>query len=154
MCRISAIPCVQKAVKLYNGFIDPTAFNKSTMADDVKILTRPCDCPPECEIQSYPSEITSGPFNRDFSINNLVFFKDVLIVNQSLVHVFFTDLITTRYRQDMFQNWLGVMAAFGGVLSLFLGYSMVSTFELIYFFTLRSFFDKVIEYNKKRETHH
>lgn len=41
----------------------------------------------------------------------------------------------------MYQNWLGVLASFGGLLGLFLGFSLINGFELFYFFTIRPLFD-------------
>lgn len=96
---------------------------------------------------SYPSEISTGPLIRNFSHNSVSFFKDTHLNDQALVHIFFTDLIATHYRKDMYQNWLGVLAAFGGLLGLFLGFSLVTGFELVYFFTIRTFFDKLAEKN-------
>jgi len=59
------------------------------------------------------------------------------------LHVFFNDLVSTYYRRDIYQNWLGILATFGGILGLFLGFSFVTGFELIYFFTIRVFFDYI-----------
>ena len=98
---------------------------------------------------SYPAEISTGPLNRNFSHNSVSFFKDISLTDQTLVHIFFTDLIATHYRKDMYQNWLGVLAAFGGLLGLFLGFSLVTGFELVYFFTIRTFFDKLAEKSAK-----
>jgi hypothetical protein len=94
---------------------------------------------------SYPSEISTGPLKRNYSFNSVSFFKDTHLTDQALVHIFFTDLIATHYRKDMYQNWLGILAAFGGLLGLFLGFSLVTGFELVYFFTIRTFFDKLAE---------
>jgi amiloride-sensitive sodium channel len=58
--------------------------------------------------------VSTGALFRDFSRNSLSFFKDINLTDQALVHVFFNDLISTHYRKDMYQNWLGVLAAFGG----------------------------------------
>jgi hypothetical protein len=63
---------------------------------------------------AYPSEVSTGTLFREFSRNSLSFFKDINLTDQTLVHVFFNDLISTHYRKDMYQNWLGVLAAFGG----------------------------------------
>lgn len=123
-----------------------------------------CKCLPDCVFYAYPSEVSTGTLFRDYSQkNSLSFFKDINITDQSLVHIFFNDLIATHYRKDMYQNWLGVLAAFGGgwkiflfnhkiskffiagLLGLFLGFSLVTGFELIYFFTIRTFFDKLAE---------
>lgn len=101
---------------------------------------------------SYPAEVSTGPLIRNYSHNSLSFFKDTNLGDQqTLVHIFFIDLISTHYRKDMYQNWLGVLAAFGGLLGLFLGFSLVTGFELIYFFTIRTLFDKLAEkrYGKK-----
>lgn len=92
---------------------------------------------------SYPGEVSSGDFNRNFSYNALSFFKDITITDHSLVHIYFVDLTSTKYRKDMYQNWLGILAAFGGLLGLFLGFSLVTGFEFVYFFTIRTLFDKL-----------
>jgi hypothetical protein len=148
---MNKIPCVKKAKYLYGGSIPPenvtTNATNSYEDKEKKEIFLQCDCMPDCEINSYPAETTFGPFDRTTSINNLVFFKDIGLTNHSIAHVYFTDLIATRYRQDMFQNWLGVFAAFGGVLGLFLGFSVVAAFEFMYFFTARPLFDKL----KKKE---
>lgn len=74
----------------------------------------------------------------------LLYSKDIELSDETLLHVFFKDLVSTHYRNDMYQNWLGVLASFGGLLGLFLGFSLVTGFELIYFFTLRVLFDKMV----------
>lgn len=80
-----------------------------------------CKCLPDCLFHAYPSEVSTGALFRDYSQrNSLSFFKDINITDQSLVHIFFNDLISTHYRKDMYQNWLGVLAAFGGEYKTFL----------------------------------
>lgn len=79
-----------------------------------KWVQEKCECLPDCLLNAYPSEVSTGQLVRDYSRNSLSFFKDVNITDQSLVHIFFNDLISTHYRKDMYQNWLGVLAAFGG----------------------------------------
>lgn len=59
------------------------------------------------------------------------------------MHVFFTDLVSTRYRMDIYQNWLGTLATFGGILGLFLGFSLITGFEFVYLFTIRVLFDVI-----------
>lgn len=81
-----------------------------------------------------------------------------------MIHIFFNDLVSTHYRKDIYQNWLGVLgkfcfrffiincplqgvfflASFGGLLGLLLGFSFVTGFELIYFFTIRPIFDRLM----------
>lgn len=98
--------------------------------------------------------------------------KDIVLEDQSLIHVYFNDLISTLYRKDATQNWLGILgkiclclrnknrifqylrfsvASFGGLLGLLLGFSFVTGFELIYFFTIRPLLDHLTE-RRKRQT--
>lgn len=76
--------------------------------------------------------------------------KDVVLTDQSLVHIFFTDLVSTRYRTDIYQNWLGTLATFGGILGLFLGFSLITGFELVYLFTARVLFEQFWTKKKKK----
>lgn len=53
----------------------------------------------------------------------------------------------SKFIYDYLENELQIVndsilsASFGGLLSLFIGFSIVSGFELVYFFTVRFFFD-------------
>lgn len=74
----------------------------------------------------------------------------MVLTDQSLIHVFFTDLVSTRYRMDIYQNWLGTLATFGGILGLFLGFSLITGFEFIYLFTIRVIFDGIASKKVKK----
>lgn len=141
-CKVSALKCVRANAFRYKGSM--FQLNNDT-SENSRNLRRKCRCLPDCTFYTYPSEITAGLLDREFSFNSMSFFKDTNLTDQTLVHVFFNDLIATHYRKDMYQNWLGVLAAFGGLLGLFLGFSLVTGFELIYFFTIRTLFDKLAE---------
>lgn len=39
----------------------------------------------------------------------LLYSKDTEIIDQTVIHVFFNDLVSTHYRKDIYQNWLGVL---------------------------------------------
>lgn len=141
-CKMTQLRCVRSNWVKFAG----STFQISNDSSEVsQMLREKCRCMPDCSFFSYPSEISTGKLDRRFSYNSMSFFKDTNLTDQSLVHIFFNDLIATHYRKDMYQNWLGVLAAFGGLLGLFLGFSLVTGFELVYFFTLRAFFDKLAE---------
>lgn len=44
-----------------------------------------------------------------------------------------------------------ILASFGGILGLLLGFSFVAGFELIYFFTIRIIFDRITNKEKANE---
>lgn len=56
--------------------------------------------------------------------------QGVKLQNQSIIHVFYNDIVSTRYRTDMYQNWMSVLAMFGGLTGLFLGFSLVTGYEI------------------------
>lgn len=35
--------------------------------------------------------------------------KDIILDDQSLIHVYFNDLVSTLYRKDVTQTWLGIL---------------------------------------------
>lgn len=35
--------------------------------------------------------------------------KDVKLQDESLIHVYFNDLVSTLYRKDIYQNWLSIL---------------------------------------------
>lgn len=141
-CKIAQLKCVRTNSIRFAGSIFQINNDSS---EHSRYLRSKCRCLPDCTFYTYPAEISTSILVRDFSYNSLSFFKDTNLTDEALVHVFFSDLIATHYRKDMYQNWLGVLAAFGGLLGLFLGFSLVTGFELVYFFTIRAFFDKFAE---------
>lgn len=143
-CKMTQLKCVRDNSARFAG---STFQIKNDSSENTTNMKAKCRCLPDCTFYAYPSEISAGTFKRDFSYNSISFFKDTNLTDQSLVHVFFNDLISTHYRKDMYQNWLGVLAAIGGLLGLFLGFSLVTGFELVYFFTIRTFFDKLATKN-------
>lgn len=70
--------------------------------------------------------------------------------------------MSTRYRKEIYQNWLSalgknqqkqilyifflnniylILASFGGLLGLIMGFSIVTAFEFVYFLTFRPVFN-------------
>lgn len=102
-------------------------------------------------IQGVSCELQNGMLlTLDSALHFLHCSKDVVLTDQSLMHVFFTDLVSTRYRMDIYQTWLGTLATFGGILGLFLGFSLITGFEFVYLFTVRVLFDKYTLYKKRK----
>nr|XP_013189170.1 unnamed protein product [Amyelois transitella] len=100
-------------------------------------------CFPECEHFDYPLEVAQGDLAHDLQHNGLPFFNDVKLENRSLLNVFFNDLVSTKYRRDVYFNWQNLLAAFGGLLSLMLGFTLISGFDFVLFFAFRMPFDKL-----------
>ncbi|CAK1554923.1 unnamed protein product [Leptosia nina] len=98
-------------------------------------------CLPECEHYDYPLEVALGQLSSNVQLNGLPFFENVNIENSSVLNIFFNDLVSTRYRRDVYLNWQNILAAFGGLLSLMLGFTLISGFDFVTFFTFRMIYD-------------
>ncbi|XP_015117533.1 sodium channel protein Nach [Diachasma alloeum] len=114
--------------------------------------SRPCGCQPDCLLYRYPVEESSGALDRSNSYNQRDIFHDLDIKNQSLVHIFFSDLVSIQYRRNISYDWRNLFASFGGLLGLFAGFSLMSGFEIIYFFIVRLITDTYMR-NKQRFSH-
>ncbi|KAF7394134.1 hypothetical protein HZH68_010953 [Vespula germanica] len=61
------------------------------------------------------------------------------IVDQSIIHVFFSKYGTVRLKQDISYTWYELLSDIGGICGVFIGFSLISVVELIYFFVLLLF---------------
>ncbi|KAI5647059.1 amiloride-sensitive sodium channel domain-containing protein [Phthorimaea operculella] len=123
-CNFNDLDCLQGFV---GNYMNHTRSGKLTESKFV--------CLPECEHYDYPLEVALGKLAANVRLDELPFFSDVRLDNHSLVNVFFNDLVSTRYRRDVYLNWQNLLASFGGLLSLMLGFTLISGFDLLLFFT-------------------
>ncbi|XP_065203446.1 sodium channel protein Nach-like [Planococcus citri] len=59
-----------------------------------------------------------------------------------------------RYKRDVLFGWVDLFVAFGGIAGLFLGFSLLSAVETIYYFTLRAFCMVYREKDELEKLHH
>ncbi|XP_063394136.1 sodium channel protein Nach-like [Cydia fagiglandana] len=137
-CNFKDLDCLEKIGSTNESEPEP---------DDVM------QCLPECEHYDYPLEVALGMLAKQSKLNGIAFFNDVNLDNRSLLNVFFNDLVSTRYRRDVYLNWQNILASFGGLLSLMLGFTLISGFDLIIFFTFRIAYDalKTISSNESQK---
>ncbi|XP_055600009.1 sodium channel protein Nach-like [Uranotaenia lowii] len=147
-CEFKDFNCLVENVERFRSAIP---LNNSSITQLMEKPPMVCDCLPSCEMVQYPVEMMYGKINRSVTFNSLSFFKDIKLKDQSVVHIYFNDLVATRYRMDIYQNWFGVLASFGGILGLFLGFSIITGFEVIYFFSIRLLFDAAFHSDKPRK---
>lgn len=55
-----------------------------------------------------------------------------------------------RYRREVRFGLLNLIVSFGGIAGLFLGYSLLTTLELFYYFSLRTYCGSVIALSRKK----
>ncbi|KAL7030541.1 hypothetical protein ACKWTF_006702 [Chironomus riparius] len=103
-----------------------------------------CPCLPECHRIDYSIEITS----------NILSVSDNMTID---LHYQSANIV--KYRTDVTFGWLDLMVAFGGIAGLFLGCSLLSGVEIIYYVIIITFislkkgkkhFNKIVEINSRQ----
>lgn len=102
--------------------------------DDIttKSFRSECNCLPSCIQIEYHGEIDRMRFKQNYIIAN----ANVSI--SRLTVVFKDHQVETLKRVEM-QTYVNFLAICGGLMGLFLGISVLSIIEFIYYFTLRLF---------------
>ncbi|XP_068141009.1 sodium channel protein Nach [Drosophila tropicalis] len=137
VCGISDANCLIHSKRLFSHALANLNLSLSIVRQTSHF---PCECLPDCQSNHYVSESTMGRLDMSYSFNRITNSNQT---DSILLHVFFSDLMSTRYRTDIFQNWLSALASFGGLLGLIMGFSIVTAFEFIYFLTFRPVFNYI-----------
>ncbi|KAH8404950.1 hypothetical protein KR222_011498 [Zaprionus bogoriensis] len=157
VCGVLDLNCLISSKRLFSRALANLDASLSIVRHTMSF---PCDCLPDCESNLYVSESTMGRLDVNYSLNKMttrqvhLHFRYIYIfyisnhTDRILVHVFYSDLMSTRYRMEIFQNWLSALASFGGLLGLILGFSIVTAFEFVYFLTFRPVFNYM---NRERD---
>lgn len=125
-CNVSGILCLIPYNDLLNAE-KPLTFNEFFSESDEGIE---CSCLPECSRIDYKIEI--NPIYDEKSIGDNFVLVDVHYANPSMM----------KYRTDVTFSDMDLLIGFGGVVSLFLGCSLLSGVEIIYFTTIALFWHK------------
>ncbi|KAF7401134.1 hypothetical protein HZH68_006954 [Vespula germanica] len=136
-CNLKDLLCLKKYRERwlhleprYEKFMEP--FHETKLSDGSCCIT--CNCLPSCEDITYTVSTSDIPLNIPYLYWNR---KKTRINNHSLVHIYFGSSGTTRIRQDMLLYWYELMSNYGGICSFFLGISIISLIEMLYFFIIR-----------------
>ncbi|XP_061398250.1 sodium channel protein Nach [Musca vetustissima] len=138
VCDVDDVLCVLKYRVVFTRALNDNNATLSAVRNTAKF---PCNCLPDCQSNNYVSEITMGRLNVRLLFQNEDVERPPDDTNNILLHIFFSDLMSTRYRKEVYQNWLSALASFGGLLGLIMGFSIVTAFEFIYFLTFRPIFN-------------
>ncbi|KAL2750771.1 pickpocket protein 19-like isoform X1 [Vespula maculifrons] len=112
-CDIKDLICLAENNDIFNSYY--LLQDKQIVDDKPGML---CDCPPECEYYFYKPRLTVVPISRS---------KDIV------VDIHFETQTSFRYKTDIVLTKLDLLVSFGGIIGLFLGGSLLSAVELIYY---------------------
>ncbi|XP_008207212.2 pickpocket protein 28-like [Nasonia vitripennis] len=129
-CALEARTFMKK--KLYEDE-DPlaTSFNVTKVPN--------CRCYPGCFEINYSTEISQSMLMATFDIpveyfkNNAEYFEK----NIALVHIFFIDDSYMKYSKNQLYGFAELLSNTGGLLGLFMGFSLLSVIEIVYYFFIR-----------------
>ncbi|XP_061398251.1 pickpocket protein 11-like [Musca vetustissima] len=133
-CGLKERECVLKYKVLYSSVLQTERADYKNNYYAEHLI---CDCYPLCDFNMYSTFEDSGKLNREYSLTDLRFFKNINVTNHIVLHVFYANLYAERLRFDVYENWLTFIGTFGGITGLHMGYSFVSGFEMIFFVFVR-----------------
>lgn len=65
--------------------------------------------------------------------------SDQVGLDKSYVMIEYLTWPIIRYKREVLFGWVDLLVSFGGIAGLFLGFSLLSGVEIIYYFTMRAF---------------
>ncbi|SPP72777.1 blast:Sodium channel protein Nach [Drosophila guanche] len=118
ICSFRDIPC------LVDNFANIITRERSTQ----------CYCPLTCEHFDYDVQISNFPLHTNMPVVD-PFYSDIA-ENDGILHVFINSFSYRRVRQDLLSNMVTLVSNLGSAFSLFVGMSMLSVVEILYYFSI------------------
>ncbi|XP_003493499.1 sodium channel protein Nach-like [Bombus impatiens] len=133
-CNMENIHCLLQYYDVAFNIVPYKDNNLSSSLDDQNATMYCKNCYPECDdmryyVQSTISNIEPGYFDTEL-------FPDMNVTNHSVLHVYFPNSGTEFLKQDVTTRWYEYLGEVGGLYGLYVGISIISFVELIYFIIL------------------
>lgn len=125
-CNISGLMCMSP----HNDFVNALKPLKKNEFFDENEEGMICDCLPECSRIDYGLVI------------NPIYDEKQVDPNYVLIDVHYEVPTMMKYRTDVAFSEMDLLVGFGGIVSLFLGVSVLSGAEIIYFSTVAMFWHR------------
>ncbi|XP_017077784.1 sodium channel protein Nach isoform X2 [Drosophila eugracilis] len=93
-----------------------------------------CYCPLTCEHFDYDVQISNFPLELNMPVADN--FYSGIAKNDGILHVFINSFSYRRLRRDLLSNMVTLVSNLGSAFSLFIGMSMLSVVEIIYYFSV------------------
>ena len=90
-----------------------------------ELMTSNCNCYLSCDHSSY-------------------FFQNIELREDNRVEIILPNWPPLVYRREVRFGWLDLLVSFGGIAGLFVGYSLLTTVEFAYYFSLRAYCGAVL----------
>ncbi|XP_021959702.1 pickpocket protein 28 [Folsomia candida] len=158
-CVKKALDAIQKKnlpTAVFESSPETTMFNFKSKKDREQDKSCAQFCLPSCNETFYNVFVTAADFPNQPLANQtkmlreaiveggLTHLNDISYVSGSIsvLRIFFRESSIMQYKRDELFTWEDFVSAWGGVMSLCMGFSITSLVEAIYFFTFRMHLDK------------
>ncbi|KAG5683718.1 hypothetical protein PVAND_012983 [Polypedilum vanderplanki] len=134
-CSLSNLQCMNK-YKIKWATYKPREYIKvleREMEDSINCV----DCYPLCSSTSYIVDSTSAKLNFFYQNKGSILTGLNESNDLSVLKVYFPESDSVLYKTDVLYAWYDIISEYGGLLGLFLGCSIVTVFEIIFFLTIR-----------------
>ncbi|XP_003395943.2 sodium channel protein Nach [Bombus terrestris] len=157
VCNLRDVECLETFKFWYDTSWPGTDMSPKTLQlVELDTKERPCNCKPDCNFYRYIMENSAGNLDKRVYYDGLTYTtyssEGKTWKNQSIIHIFFGDLVSIQFRRDMHYSWRHLFATFGGLLGVFAGFSFMSIFEIIYFFIIRVLTDACVKRNIRNKS--
>ncbi|XP_067203931.1 pickpocket protein 19-like [Linepithema humile] len=117
-CTIEDFICLSDNNDLFNDYI--VHFDDGT--NDISSMI--CDCSPECDYYIYSTQFSNVPLRN---------------VTDVMLDVHYMGQTSFRYKTDIVITQMDLLVSFGGIIGLFLGGSLLSAAEIVYYLMVAMF---------------
>ncbi|PNF20288.1 hypothetical protein B7P43_G14391, partial [Cryptotermes secundus] len=136
-CNLLDVPCLHKYREKWST-LRPTE-NIPGLGAEMQESISCEECSPACSDTTYHVQTSSAHLSQTPYLRS-GFIENISLKNHSVFHLYFGSRNTLRLKQDVLYYWYDLLSNFGGICGLFVGFSLISIVEFVYFFTLRLFF--------------
>nr|XP_049705408.1 pickpocket protein 28 isoform X1 [Helicoverpa armigera] len=145
VCNAASRECIKEAqmelvtIEIQSG-LDSRKQNETDTLGQARAVSSRCRCLPACTSIEYEAETSQADYDwaalfRAFRYYNVS--EELVNVTYSRVMVFFKEAQFITSRRSELYGQTDFLANCGGLLGLFMGFSILSVAEIIYFLTLR-----------------
>ncbi|CAK9807097.1 Sodium channel protein Nach [Anthophora quadrimaculata] len=132
-CTVENISCLTKYYGMSYKIIPYEDSNLESALENENVV-RCKHCYPECNDMTYL--IRSVRFELQPGYYNTSLFPDMNVKDQSILHIYFVDSGIVYMKQDEYYRWYEHFSSVGGFYGFFVGFSIVSIVEIIYYIML------------------
>ncbi|XP_011863814.1 PREDICTED: pickpocket protein 19-like [Vollenhovia emeryi] len=118
-CTIEDFICLAAYNDLFNDYI--VHFGDEYPRDIPSMI---CSCLPECDYYVYGTQFSNVPLHN---------------MNDIMLDVHYIGQTSFRYKTDIVITQMDLLVSFGGIIGLFLGGSLLSAVEIVYYLTVAVF---------------